>query len=329
MTVTSVRRTGAGVATGPSTLRVWTALATVYVVWGSTYLAIRYAIGADTGERGLPPLLMAALRFGFAGTLMYAWAVRRPAHDGRPDPVGWRQWRAATIVGGALLLGGNGLVTLAENRGLDSGIAAVLVATTPLWVALIARLRGDERLPPTGLAGLVLGFLGVAVLFSAGTSRAVDTVGAGMVLLAALAWGSGSYYSRHAPVPRRPLVMTGMQMLTGAVLLGIVGLARGEWSDLRLADVGSKAWVAFGYLVVFGSMVAFTAYAWLLQNARLSLVTTYAYVNPVVAVVLGTAFLSEPLTVRTLVAAGVIVLGVALIVTARQRALPRTAETAV
>ena len=298
--------------------KVWAALLTVYVVWGSTYLGIRYAIGADTGDVGLPPLLMGSVRFGIAGLLMYAVAVRRPHPDGEPDPVGWRQWRAAALVGVPLITGGNGLVMLAEQR-VTSGVAAVLVTTTPLWLALLAFVIGRERLPRVGVLGLVLGFVGVAILADPRGSE-VDPLGAAMVLVAAFCWSCGSYYSRHAPVPRRPIVMTGMEMITGAAAMGVISVVSGDAASLRLREVDLRAWLAFGYLLVFGSMLAFTAYVWLLRNARLSLVGTYAFVNPVVAVGLGALPpLREPLGLRTLVASAVIVAGVALIVLTRNR----------
>ena len=296
--------------------RIWTALGIVYVVWGSTYLAIRYAIGADTGQRGLPPLLMGGVRFLLAGVLMYAFAIRRPAGDGEPDPIGRQQWVACGLVGVALLLGGNGLVMLAE-RTIDSGIAAVVIALVPIWTAVLALVVGSERLPWVGVAGLVIGFLGAAVL--ANPTGADRLAPGGMLLLiaATLSWSAGSYYGRSAPVPRRPLVMTGMQMMTGGVALFLAGVLSGELGDVDLGAVGWTAWVAAAYLVVFGSMVAFTAYVWLLRNAPLSLVTTYAYVNPAVAVLLGALFLDERLTARTLVASALILVGVALVVSSR------------
>ncbi|HVE98726.1 MAG TPA: EamA family transporter [Mycobacteriales bacterium] len=298
--------------------KVWAALVVVYVVWGSTYLGIRYAIAADTGDVGLPPLLMGAVRFGIAGLVLLAWGVRRPHPDGEPDPIGWRQWRAAALVGIALITGGNGLVMLGEQR-ITSGVAAVLVTTTPLWLALLAFILGRERLPRVGVVGLVLGFLGVAILADPRGAE-IDSTGAVMVLLASVSWSAGSYYSRHAPMPRRPIVMTGMEMLCGAGAMGVISVVSGDASSLRLTEVDLRPWLAFGYLLVFGSMLAFTAYVWLLRNARLSLVGTYAFVNPVVAVGLGALPpLREPLGPRTLVASAVIVAGVALIVLGKGR----------
>jgi drug/metabolite transporter (DMT)-like permease len=296
--------------------RVGIALALIYVVWGSTYLAIRYAIGADTGEVGLPPLMMGGVRFAIAGGLMFAFAARRPAADGRPDPLGRAQWLSCGFIGLALLLGGNGLVMLAE-RTVPSGIAAVVVALVPIWTAIFGFVLGGERLRRLAVTGLLVGFAGAAVLANPTGADHVPTGGVLLLMCATLSWSVGSYYAKNAPVPRRPLVMTAMEMLCGGAGLFVVGLVSGEVGDLRLGDVGWKAWTSFGYLVVFGSMVAFTAYAWLLRNARLSLVTTYAYVNPAVAVLLGALFLDERLTGRTIAASALIVVGVALVVSSR------------
>jgi drug/metabolite transporter (DMT)-like permease len=300
----------------PGRYRVWVALVTVYVVWGSTYLAIRYAIGADTGQPGLPPLLMAGTRFMVAGGLMYAWAIRRPAADGEPDRPTRQQWVACAVVGTLLLLGGNGLVTLAE-RHVASGIAAVIIALVPIWTAVIGLVFGRDRLARIGVAGLAIGFAGAFVLANPTGAGHLAPGGVLMLIAATLCWSVGSYYSRSAPVPRRPLVMTGMEMLAGGAAMTLVSVVSGDAFTLHLGNVGWKAWVAFAYLVVFGSMVAFTAYVWLLRNARLSLVTTYAYVNPAVAVLLGALFLGERLTTRALVASALILVGVGLVVSSR------------
>ncbi|HVE63161.1 MAG TPA: EamA family transporter [Mycobacteriales bacterium] len=301
----------------PSRAKIWSALLAVYIVWGSTYLAIRYAIGAGTGDVGLPPLLMGSVRFMLAGALMLAFAARRPHPDGRADPIGWPQWRSALIVGTALLLGGNGLVVLAEQR-ISSGVAAVLITTMPLWLALLAFLLGGERLSRLQVVGLALGFVGVVILVDP-RGESVDRVGAGMVLLAALSWACGSYYAGRAQLPRRPLVMTGLEMLCGGAAMGVASLVSGDAFELRLAEVDTRAWVAFGYLLVFGSLIAFTAYVWLLANVRLSLAGTYAFVNPAVAVGLGALPpLREPLGPSVLLGSAVIITGVALIVAKRR-----------
>jgi drug/metabolite transporter (DMT)-like permease len=299
-----------------SRYRVWVALVTVYVVWGSTYLGIRYAIGADTGQPGLPPLLMAGTRYVIAGALMFAYAARRPAADGEPDRLGRRQWVACAVVGTLLLLGGNGLVTLAE-RHVASGIAAVIIALVPIWTALIGLALRTDRLQRVGVAGLAIGFAGAVVLANPAGAGHLAPGGVLMLLGATLSWSAGTYYGRSAPVPRRPLVMTAMEMLTGGAAMTLASVVSGDAFTLHLGAVGWKAWVAYAYLVVFGSMVAFTAYVWLVRNARLSLVTTYAYVNPAVAVLLGALFLGERLTTRALVASALILAGVGLVVSSR------------
>jgi len=310
----------AALAMAPTRARVWTALWVVYIVWGSTYLAIRVVVHPSHGT-GLPPLLAAAVRFGLAGLLMLALTVRQPAADGRPDPLGRRQWVAAAIVGTSLLLGGNGLVSLAEKR-VASGPAAVIIATVPIWAAMVGALTGQERVTLKHAAGLTLGFAGVAALVVGSGSGRADVTGVLVLVGAALSWAAGSVWSRTAPLVRRPLVMTGMQMLCGGVACALVGVVSGEVGQTHLDVVPAQSWLALGYLLVVGSMVGYTAYVWLLGNAPLSLVTTYAYVNPLVAVLLGALLLHEHLTVRTALATVAIVAGVALMVRRpRERAI--------
>jgi drug/metabolite transporter (DMT)-like permease len=299
--------------------KVWAALAVVYVVWGSTYLGILYAI--DT----IPVFLSMGIRFVVAGGLLYVWAVRRG--DVMGDRVGRRQWLAAAVVGGLLFVGGNSLVAWSETR-VDTGVAALLIAAVPLWMALFDRVANGQGLSRPALLGLLVGFGGVALLaWPSGPSR-IDALGALALLVSGAAWAAGSLVARRAALPRRPLLSSAMQMFAGGMLLMLVAGASGEF-----AEVGSpslKSVLAMIYLVVFGSWLAFSAYTWLLQVAPMSVVSTYAYVNPVVAVFLGWAILSEPLSVRT-VAAGVIILGaVALIVTpARVRPSPVPASAPV
>jgi drug/metabolite transporter (DMT)-like permease len=288
---------------------VWSALAAVYVVWGSTYLAIRVAVET------LPPLLMASVRFLIAGAVLYAWAARGSSREERPTAA---QWRAAAIIGTALLLGGNGGVVLAEQT-VPSGIAALLIATVPLWMVLVARLTLGERVGWRESLGIGVGFGGIVLLVDPFTGGGFDPVGVALLLFASLSWSAGSLYARRAPLPARPLLGTAMQMLAGGVALGVAGLIAGEAADFRPASVSLESLLGLGFLIVFGSLVGYTAYAWLLRATRTSLVATYAYVNPVVAVLLGWAILAEPLTLRTLVAGAVIVVGVALIVTAQAR----------
>ena len=291
----------------PRLAAVWAALATIYLVWGSTYLGIMVAIET------LPPLLMSAARFLVAGAILYAFSVRRG--DIRGDRPTRRHWVAAAVVGGALLLVGNGGVALSEER-IDSGVAALLVATIPLWMAFLDRIRHGRRIGPAGVLGLVVGLGGVALLVGP-SGGAIDVLGAGMALTAAFAWAWGSLYARDASLPARPLVGAGMQMLAGGVLLTVAGVASGELGALDVHAVSTRSLVAVAYLVVFGSVIAYSAYVWLLRNAPTALVSTYAYVNPVVAVALGALFLSEPLSLRMLAAGLAIVASVALIVTSQ------------
>jgi drug/metabolite transporter (DMT)-like permease len=321
--VTTAPRTVASTRAGTP---VWVALGIVYVVWGSTYLAIRVAVAPSHGT-GLPPLLMAGVRFTIAGLLMLALFGRRPAADGRPDRLGPRQWLASGIVGSALLLGGNGPVSVGEQH-LASGTAALIVGCSPIFAGLLAAAIGRERFTWQRAAGLAVGLAGIAVL-SVGTGSGHDTVGGVLVVIAASAsWSAGSVYAMGAPLPRRPLVGTGMEMLTGGLVSLVVSAASGEWSGLTLGQVPGRSWAALAYLIVIGSMIAYTAYAWLLSNARLSLTMTYAYVNPVVAVILGFLILGEPLTARTGIASALVVAGIALVVSRRRRSAPGAAAEA-
>jgi drug/metabolite transporter (DMT)-like permease len=301
------------------------ALWTVYLLWGSTYLAIRVAVHPSHGV-GVPPLLLAGARFTLAGLALLAFAVRRPATDGKPDPLGRKQWYAAAVIGLALPFGGNGLVTVAERR-IPSGTAAVIVATVPIWAALIAAALGRERLSARHLAGLALGFTGVAALVVGTGSGRASVVGTLIVVIAALSWASGSVWSSTAPTVRRPLVMTGMEMLCGGIACFIAAAITGEFAAMHTSELTAHAWLAFAWLVVAGSIVAYTAYIWLLRNAELSLVTTYAFVNPVVAVILGAVILSEPFTVRSAIATAAVVAGVILMLT-RKTLKPTPPEVA-
>lgn len=298
-------------STAASPLLVAAALAVVYVVWGSTYLAIR--IGLDGG---LPPFVLAASRFLLAGGLLYPWAVRRGDRVGdRPTAT---HWRSAAIVGGLLLFGGNGAVTWAE-RLIPSGVAALLVATTALWMALFGRVVFGERFTTRHVVGLLIGFAGVAVLVNPQGAGAFNLLGTGAVLFAALSWAFGSLISRRLTLPSRPLVATAMQMLAAGAMFTVLAVARGELGQLRAAELTPAALGAVAYLVVFGSLLAFSAYVWLLRHADTALVSTYAYVNPAVAVLLGWLVLGERVDARMVLAGGVIVAAVALIVTASTR----------
>jgi drug/metabolite transporter (DMT)-like permease len=311
----------------PSTAAVATALLIVYVVWGSTYLGI--AIMIET----LPPLLAAGVRYAVAGLLMlgalaaYHRFRRRAEPAERPAAV---HWRSAFIIGTLLLLGGNGGVVLSELF-ISSGIAAVLVGTMPIWLALFDAIL--SRRMPSGLVigGLVAGFVGVAILVwpVEGVDR-IDPLGIGLVIVADISWAAGSMYARRAPLPRSPLLGTGMEMLAGGIVLVFAGTLIGEIGRTNVEEFSLRSMVALAYLIVFGSIAAFTAYTWLLANVPVSTVSTYAYVNPIVAVALGAVLLSEPITPRRLIATVIILAAVVAMVSGRHREVeePRPARRA-
>jgi drug/metabolite transporter (DMT)-like permease len=283
---------------------VWSALAIVYVFWGGTYVAIRVMV------EDIPPLLGAGARFAIAGVAMLAFLAAR-GHRVRVAP---RSLAAAGLVGLLLPAGGNGLVTVAE-RDVPAGLAALLIASVPLWLVLMRSTVGGERVNRGTLAGVAVGFGGLALLLLPGSRPAAATaIGVLLVLVAALSWATGSFLSPRLSLPSDPLVSTAWQMIVGGGALLVGALAAGEAGDLHLADASAKSLLAFAYLVVGGSWVAFTAYAWLLQNVPISKVATYAYVNPLVAVLLGWALLSEELSIGTLAGAALIVASVATIV---------------
>ncbi len=292
-----------------SPMRVAVGLVALYVVWGSTYLAIRVAVET------IPPLTQSAVRFAIAGALLYAATI------GRGDAVGDRpgrpEWRDAAIIGGLLLAGGNGLLAVGEQT-VPSGIAALIIATLPLWIAILGRVFFGVVLTRTVVVGTVIGFAGVAVLvWPAGGSASLDPLGVAAVCLSPVFWATGSLYSRTARLPRRPLVGTAMQMLAGSAILWILAVVTGDIFRVRLADISPQSIAALVYLIVVGSLIGYTTYTWLLRVAPISLVATYAYVNPVIAVMLGALVLAEPLDPRTIVAGGIIVVAVAVIVRAR------------
>jgi drug/metabolite transporter (DMT)-like permease len=302
----------------PSPVLIWAGLLTLYVVWGSTYLGIAVAIET------IPPFLMAGSRFAVAGLVMLAAALLVGRSLG---PITWptrREWRDSAIVGALLMGGGMGMVALGEET-VPSGIAALLIAMMPLWVAVLGRLFFRERLPRLAVAGIVIGLAGVGILVgpSANAAESFDPGGILALIVSPISWSSGSLYSAHrARLPNNPLVATGLQMLTGSVVLGVMAVLRGEHLAFRIEAVTVESLLGWTYLIFIGSLVAFTAYVWLLRVAPLPLIATYAYVNPVVAVALGAVVLGETVTQRTLVAGAVIVFAVALIITARSRMSP-------
>jgi drug/metabolite transporter (DMT)-like permease len=294
----------------------WLTLAnlwTVYLVWGSTYLAIRVAVET------IPPFLGAGLRFTVAGLLLAAYLVLRGKLD--RSGLGRREILASAIVGVLLLLGGNGLVMLAEQT-VPSGLAALIIGSTPLEIVVLRALYG-ERISRTTLVSVLLGFVGLGVLVLPHLTEGAGTV-AGLLILvvASVSWVIGSFWSPRLPLPRDPLTATMLQQLLGGLVLTATGFVVGDFGRFEPTHVSSASAIALVYLVVFGSLLAFSAYTWLLHHAPLSTVSTYAYVNPVIAVFLGWAILSEQITPSILVGAAIIVASVALVV--RQESLSRS-----
>jgi drug/metabolite transporter (DMT)-like permease len=293
---------------------IWLGLLVLYLVWGSTYLGI--AIAVDS----IPPFLMAAGRFLLAGSILLAWSIVR---EGRSFALPTRrEWRDSAIVGALLLGGGMGMVAFGEQT-VPSGITALLIAMMPVWVAILGGIFLGERLPRVAVVGIAVGFVGVAILAGPsafGGAGALDPLGLAALLLSPIAWSAGSLFASHrAVLPRRPLVATGLQMLLGGLVLTLMATVTGELASFDPAAVTRDSFIAFAYLTVIGSLLAFTVYGWMLRVAPLPLVATYAYVNPVVAVILGWLVLGETIDVRTVVAGAVIIFAVALIVTARGR----------
>ncbi|MFI7606812.1 EamA family transporter [Micromonospora sp. NPDC049366] len=317
---------GATVAAAPAAAPalIWTALIVVYVLWGSTYLGIRIAVET------LPPLASAAARFAAAAVVLaLVLRLRRGPGALRVDR---RQLGAAAVVGVLLLAGGNGLVVLAESGppevALPSGIAALLVATVPLLVVLLRSATGDRPRLWT-LGGVSVGFIGLVLLvLPGGGTDAVPLVGALTVVVGAVCWSVGSFLSGRIRMPDDPFVATVYEMLAGALVLAVLAVGRGELVGFDPAQVSLRSWLALGYLMIAGSLVAFTAYVWLLHNAPISLVATYAYVNPAVAVVLGALLVAEPITPQVLLGGAVIVAGVALVVTTERPRRSGTGATA-
>ena len=282
----------------------------IYVFWGSTYLAIKYAI------ESMPPFLMAASRFLIAGTILFIWGRLSKDYE-RPT---FTHWRTTAIAGTLLLLGGNGGVVLAE-RYIPSSLAALLIATEPFWIVILSWLWLKGKRPNWKVVlGLVIGFAGVWLLISGnikdggGLGLGSDQLlGAVAMIVASVSWAMGSIYGLRASVPKSSLLTAGMQMMSGGSALMLLGLVRGEWRSLDIATVSLNSWLGLGYLIVFGSLISFTAYSWLLKNAQPSMVATYAYVNPVIAVVLGWLIAGESMTGQMLLGAGVIVGSVVLI----------------
>lgn len=286
-----------------------TAFVAVYIFWGSTYLAIKYAIGT------IPPFIMAGSRFLTAGGLLFVIALFSKDFEW-PS---WRHWRSSLIIGTLLLLGGNGGVVFAEKY-LSSSLAALLIAAEPFWIVLLSWLwLGKGRPSRRVVLGLIAGFAGVAFLVvgqdmsSAGTSAYYQILATAAVIAATVCWATGSIYGLRASVPRSAVLGSGMQMLCGGAVLMTASALRGEWSPFTISQISTASWLGLGYLIVFGSLIGFTAYSWLLKNAQPSMVATYAYVNPVIAVFLGWAIAGETITASILVGAALVIVSVLLV----------------
>ncbi|MCK4725499.1 MAG: EamA family transporter [Anaerolineales bacterium] len=291
---------------GQMKYRIWAALLTVYLTWGLTYLAIRFAV------QTIPPFTMAATRFIIPGVFLYSWRRMR----GDPAPKG-NEWRAAAIVGALLLVGGNGLVSWAEQY-VPSGITALLIGSAPIWMVLIDYLRPSGK--PPGIKtvfAIMLGFAGIILLISpsrfGAATEGVEWIGIAALILAAIFWAGGSVYNRDATLPKSALLGTGMEMLVGGTMLLGLGLVTGEWSRLDPFGFSKESILGLLYLIVFGSIIGFSTYIWLLRNAPTPLVSTYAYVNPLIAIFMGAWLASETLSVQIILSAVIIVASVVLI----------------
>ncbi len=288
--------------------RLAAAFAAVYLLWGSSYLGIRFAIET------IPPFLMGGARFLIAGGILCGWGWIRGA-----DRPSFREWRSMLVVGIFLVFGGNGSVVWAEQY-IPSGLTALLIATEPLWIVLLLWGLGRERLHAGANLGLLLGFGGVALLVGpeniAGGGR-IDPFGAGAVVLGTVSWAIGSLYSRSAPQPSSQTLSTGMSMLGGGAIMFLFGVVRGELFDLDLASISLKSGLAFAYLILFPSLMAFTSYLWLLKTTSPDRASTYAYVNPIVAVILGWALAGEAINPRILISMSIILLSLWLVMKRR------------
>jgi drug/metabolite transporter (DMT)-like permease len=299
------------------------AFAALYVIWGSTYLGIRFAIET------IPPFLMAGARFVLAGVIMYAiaWSqgslLRRSGCEGRIGKSTWANWRTSLIIGACLLLAGNGGVTISEKY-IDSGLAALIVAIVPIYIVLLGWMTGMAPKPtPIMWLALVGGFVGVGILFGpalhfSSNEARHPAIGISILLVSSFVWSVGSLYSRVAKHAASPFLTAAQQMLCGGMLLSFVGIATGELRRLHPSSISMLSLGSFIYLVIIGAVVGYTAYIWLLRHCEPAKVATYAYVNPIVAVLLGTLFAGETVTMRTLIAAALIIGSVALVITAQQ-----------
>jgi drug/metabolite transporter (DMT)-like permease len=296
----------------PAKVRIIIAFAALYLVWGSTYLGIRFAI------ESIPPFLMAGARFLLAGVIMFAIAWSQGAYKSS-----WANWRVSLVVGACLLLAGNGGVTISEQY-IDTGLAALIVAIVPIYIVILSWATGMAPKPaPIIWLGLVGGFVGVGVLLgpalrlsSSGAQH--PAIGMSILLVSSFIWSAGSLYSRTAKHAASPFLTAAQQMLCGGVLLLVAGIITGELRSFHPRSISMLSLASFTYLVIIGAVVGYTAYIWLLRNCDPAKVATYAYVNPIVAVLLGAAFAGETVTPRVLIAGALIIGSVAIVITAQQ-----------
>jgi drug/metabolite transporter (DMT)-like permease len=296
----------------PTKIRIIIAFAALYLIWGSTYLGIRFAIET------IPPFLMAGTRFFVAGVIMYAIAWSQGI--GKSN---WANWRTSLIIGACLLLAGNGGVTISEKY-IDSGLAALIVAIVPIYIVILGWVSGMASRPtPIVWLALVGGFVGVGILFGpalhfSSNDGRFPAIGMSILLVSSFIWSAGSLYSRTAKHAASPFLTAAQQMLCGGLLLLLVGIATGEMRHFHPSSISILSLASFVYLVIIGAVVGYTAYIWLLRHCDPAKVATYAYVNPIVAVLLGAAFAGETLSMRILFAAALIIGSVALVITAQQ-----------
>ncbi|WP_161554645.1 EamA family transporter [Ereboglobus luteus] len=299
-------------AKSASTVALVAAFLTIYIVWGSTYLAMR--VGVET----MPPLSMAAVRFLVAGVIMFAFVKLR----GSPRATA-RQWRDNALIAAFLLLGGNGLVIWAEQY-IPSGITALLIGFSPMCMVLIEwAFPGGRRPGPYTIAGLVIGFAGIIVLVAPwehfNDDGALPLKGVVAIIGSTVFWATGSILSRHVRNPAPAFSASAMQMLCGGAMLAVAAFVRGEPASIDIGSFSTRSWIALFYLIVIGSLVAFSTYTWLITHSTPARVSTYAYVNPIVAVFLGWLILDEPVTLRTLAAAAIIILSVMIIIVRKNK----------
>ncbi len=291
--------------TAPRRWLVVLAFACVYIIWGSSYLSISIAIET------IPPFLMTGFRFVAAGAILIGWTLLR----GESFP-GWRQWRSAFIAGGLLFLFNNGLIVVAELAGVPTGMIALLIATTPMWVVIVSAINGSSKPNRVTIIGLGLGTLGIALLVDLNgvfNGGGAVLIGMAATVLGALFWVLGSLYARSADLPKNTMLSTGMQLFCGGLLQFGLAALTGDFAQLDVAAISTRSLAALFYLMVFASIIAFTAFTWLMRNVNPALVATYAYVNPVIAVLLGALILDEPLTLRIMVAGSIIIAAVVVI----------------